>query len=154
MLRRLVVVVLSIHGGSTYDPALVGHTRINATGCSGFYDLDFDPWEFDRYGLFFTASSTFSLYPAGTYKGLDAIEEYVKFASDESPFVDSFLVLPGSIALLKSMTPDQSCVFTAMGHRRYWLSARYAGGQAVHVATLATVTRHGPPRGPRLICAV
>lgn len=138
-MRRLVVVMLSIHG-SIIGAQTPGLSNVNTTGCSGFYDLDFDPWEFDRYGLFFTASSTFSLYPAGTYTGPDAIKEYVKFASDESPFVDSFLVLPGSVALLKSVTPDQSCVFTALGHRRYLLSARYAGGEAVHVATMATVT--------------
>ena len=89
-MRRLVVVMLSIHG-SIIGAQTPGLSYVNTTGCSGFYDLDFDPWEFDRYGLFFTASSTFSLYPAGTYTGPDAIKEYVKFASDESPFVDSYL---------------------------------------------------------------
>eukprot|EP01050_Picozoa_sp_SAG11_P049966 SAG11_NODE_27586_length_331_cov_0.668103_1_plen_91_part_00 len=57
------------------------------TGCSSFWDLRFDPWQFDRYGEFFDANSTFSLYPAGVFTGPGAVREDVKFASDESPFV-------------------------------------------------------------------
>lgn len=115
-------------------------TETGTVSCRAFYDLDFDLWQFHRYDEYFTATSAFTLHPAGTYTGPASIKEYVKFASDESPFVDSFRVLPGGLALLKRMTPEGTCLFMVMGHRRYELSAKYAGGEAVHVATLATVT--------------
>ena len=71
------------------------------TGCSGFWDLEFDPWAFDRYTDYFDESSTFTLYGAGSFQGPASIQEYVKFASPESPFVESMLVLPGSAGYLK-----------------------------------------------------
>ena len=119
-------------------------TKTGTVSCKAFYDLDFDLWQFHRYDEYFTATSAFTLHPAGTYTGPASIKEYVKFASDESPFVDSFRVLPGGLALLKRMTPEGTCLFMVMGHRRYELSAKHAGGEAVHVATLATVT-YTPP---------
>ena len=132
---RVLVDPYNSGGYGTDDP-----TRDAFGACSGFYDLDFDPWRFAKYREYFNDESTFELYPAGKFTGPAAIKEYVKFASDESPFVDSFTVLPGSLALLKSlMGADNSCIFIVMGHRRYELSARYARGEAVHVATMATV---------------
>ena len=68
-------------------------TRDAFGACSGFYDLDFAPWRFAKYREYFNDESTFELYPAGKFTGPAAIKEYVKFASDESPFVDSFTVL-------------------------------------------------------------
>ena len=122
-----------------------------ANGCAGFYDLGFDPWKFGEYDKFFNEESTFTLAPAGTFTGLEAIKEYVKFASDESPFVDAFRTLPGGLALLKTASSDTSacgsggscghlCTFLAMGHRRYELSARYSSGEAVHVAAMSSIT--------------
>ena len=125
-------------------PAAAEDNKNDPNGCAGFYDMAFDPWQFDRYDDFFTESSTFTLHPAGKFTGKEAIKEYVKFASDESPFVDAFSVLPGAIASLNGYSGVDAdvneCYFTVMGHRRYELSAKYAGGQAVHVAAMSNIT--------------
>ena len=44
-------------------------TRDAFGACSGFYDLDFDPWRFAKYREYFNDESTFELYPAGKFTG-------------------------------------------------------------------------------------
>mgnify|MGYP004154372385 CR=1 FL=1 len=66
---------------------------------------------------FFDANSTFTLYPAGSYVGINAIQEYVKFASPESPFVESMTALPGGAGYLKGVNDAGECVFTVMASR-------------------------------------
>lgn len=51
-----------------------------------FQNLRFNNREFERYGEFFDSSSTITLAEAGTFKGADSIEEYVRFATKDSPF--------------------------------------------------------------------
>ena len=87
------------------------------TGCGGFADLAVDIFAFERFPDFFDANSTFTLYPAGSYVGINAIQEYVKFASPESPFVESMTALPGGAGYLKGVNDAGECVFTVMASR-------------------------------------
>ena len=86
-------------------------------GCGGFADLAVDIFAFERFPDFFDANSTFTLYPAGSYVGINAIQEYVKFASPESPFVESMTALPGGAGYLKGVNDAGECVFTVMASR-------------------------------------
>lgn len=144
--KRLLTALVALLGGTTpVAAAAVDYTAkllldaTSMTGCSAFYDLEFDPWDFDRYPDYFDESSTFTLYPTGTYTGPASIQEYVKFASEESPFVDSMVVLPGTMGYLKGVNADGECIFSLIGHRRYQMSAKYASGDTVHVAAMSTV---------------
>ena len=101
-------------------------------GCPGFPDLAFDPWAFDRYDDFFDANSTFTLYPAGAYKGPASIQEYVKFASAESPYVEAMVVLPGTTGYLKGVDDWDGKSWprlknTIWGFDAFSLSLKYAG---------------------------
>jgi hypothetical protein len=58
--------------------------------CYNFFALGFNSLDFDRYDEFYKADSTMTLAPAGTYYGANGIEEYVKFASPFSPFLEEF----------------------------------------------------------------
>ena len=81
-------------------------------GCGGFADLEVDLFAFDRYPEYFDENSSFTLYPAGAYVGPASILEYVKFASPESPFVESMTALPGGAGYLKGVNDAGECVFT------------------------------------------
>ena len=109
-------------------------------GCGGFADLEVDLFAFDRYPDYFDENSSFTLYPAGAYVGPVGIQEYVKFASPESPFVESMTALPGGAGYLKGVNDAGDCVFVVMAHRRYELSATYSSGETIHVATMVKVT--------------
>ena len=47
----------------------------------------FSVGEFELYGNWFDNSSSMTLAQAGTYKGVDDIEEYVRFAYPSSPYI-------------------------------------------------------------------
>ena len=95
-----------------------------------------------RYTNFFTSNSTLTLPPAGKYSGIDSIKEYVKFTSPDSPFIDSSTLLPGAAGYLKGVNVQGECVFNLIGHRRYVASAAYARTNALHVASMVTLTYH------------
>ena len=46
-----------------------------------FAALKFDIFDFQRYNKYFRNTSTVTLPPAGTYEGIEDIEEYVRFAT-------------------------------------------------------------------------
>ena len=45
--------------------------------------------DFDKYPDYFRPSTTFTLPEGGTYTGAEDIEEYVRFASSYSPFIEA-----------------------------------------------------------------
>ena len=61
---RVLVDPYNTGGYGSDDP-----TRDAFGACSGFYDLDFDPWRFAKYREYFNDESTFELYPAGKFTG-------------------------------------------------------------------------------------
>ena len=48
----------------------------------------FDIFDFDRYPEFFNDDSIFQLAQTGSYHGAAGIEEYVRFASPTSPYIE------------------------------------------------------------------
>ena len=135
--------LVSVDAGTNDDNArLMLRSNENVAGCSGFPDLKFDIWDFDRYPEFFHSNSTLTLPPAGKYRGIDSIKEYVKFTSPDSPFIDSSTLLPGSAGYLKGVNVQGECVYNLIGHRRYVASSAYALTNALHVASMVTLTYH------------
>ena len=56
-----------------------------AACCRFYFALRFNITDFARYNAYFQESSQMTLLQAGTYKGADGIEEYVRFASPTFP---------------------------------------------------------------------
>eukprot|EP00549_Striatella_unipunctata_P016960 CAMPEP_0118698164 /NCGR_PEP_ID=MMETSP0800-20121206/15025_1 /TAXON_ID=210618 ORGANISM="Striatella unipunctata, Strain CCMP2910" /NCGR_SAMPLE_ID=MMETSP0800 /ASSEMBLY_ACC=CAM_ASM_000638 /LENGTH=180 /DNA_ID=CAMNT_0006597907 /DNA_START=35 /DNA_END=577 /DNA_ORIENTATION=- len=52
-------------------------------------ELDYEPYNFDRYPEYFRDDSIVTLPQAGAFKGADAIEEYVRFSASTSPYFES-----------------------------------------------------------------
>ena len=62
--------------------------HINLTILEGaFVLLQFGIFNYDAYNTYFDETSTLTLAQAGLYTGPDAIEEYVKFADENSPYI-------------------------------------------------------------------
>jgi len=57
--------------------------------CADFQALNFDVFNYSEYNKYFDEESKVTLAQTGVYKGPDAIEEYVKFADDNSPYIDA-----------------------------------------------------------------
>jgi len=58
--------------------------------CGGaFVQLQFGIFNYDAYNTYFDETSTLTLAQAGVYTGPDAIEEYVKFADENSPYIQA-----------------------------------------------------------------
>ena len=51
--------------------------------------LQFGIFNYDAYNTYFDETSTLTLAQAGVYTGPDAIEEYVKFADENSPYIQA-----------------------------------------------------------------
>lgn len=59
-----------------------------ATCYRAFALAGFDIYDFDRYPEFFNDDSVFQLAQTGSYHGAAGIEEYVRFASPTSPYIE------------------------------------------------------------------
>jgi len=66
--------------------------------------LQFDLSAFERYDIFFKNSSRLVLPQAGYWYGAEDIEEYFRFGSDSSPYIDK-TIRPINDLLLKSLDP-------------------------------------------------
>lgn len=68
-------------------PSLGWSQPFDPQSCLGFLALQFDPLNFDHYPIYFDDDSVLTLSQTGDYQGAEAIEEYVRFVSESSPFV-------------------------------------------------------------------
>ena len=57
--------------------------------CAAFSELDFDLGQFDKYPEYFRGDSVVTLAEAGSYMGEVNIAEYIRFATDSSPYLIS-----------------------------------------------------------------
>ena len=140
-MRILLALVATTAIGSIVDNnRLLGrHNSPDPAGCTGFFDLNFDRFNFDEYSDYFDENSTFTLHAAGTYWGPDGIEEYVRFASDTSIFIDSTRRLQGGLPIFKGVNSAGECVFNVFTQSMYELSPRYSNGETWRVASMLTI---------------
>mmetsp|Transcript_20961 Transcript_20961/g.23230 ORF Transcript_20961/g.23230 Transcript_20961/m.23230 type:complete len:396 (-) Transcript_20961:26-1213(-) len=82
-------------GGDTTSSLLRTSAEVSTTGsflptqCADFQALNFDILNYSEYDRYFDEESKLTLAQTGVYKGPDAIEEYVKFVDDSSPYIDA-----------------------------------------------------------------
>jgi hypothetical protein len=107
--------------------------------CCGFFVLNFESFNFDAYDTYFRDDSTLTLSQAGTYKGAAGIMEYVKFASDSSPYFSDYEVPGGFIRQVKGFD-GATCVFSSVGAVDYVLDKDVVGDDTeFKVAQLSNV---------------
>ena len=111
-----------------------------STGCDGFFDLAFDTRKFELYSKYFDENSTLFLPATGAYTGPEGIEEYIRFAFEDTcefrrPFEKD------QIAVFKGVNNDGECVFTNMVHGLFALNKTWADNpETAHFTTMTYVT--------------
>jgi len=100
----------------------------------GFVGLDFDYFDFEKYPTYFDDESFITLAQAGTYTGPAAMEEYVRFVSDSSPYFD--VVEAGPMETKLKGIDGDVCIFSLSAIGRYTSSDYLVDeGSAVDVAS-------------------
>ena len=104
--------------------------------CGKFAELGFSNVAFDRYTEFYRPTSTYTLAPAGTFQGPDAIAEYVKFATPFSPFLDEFqfTYFEENVDLTRFDSETGTCAFTQATQLDFTISAPAFAGLEGEVA--------------------
>ena len=102
----------------------------NIAECGKFVELAFDHLAFDRYDEFFRSDSTWTLAEAGTYYGVDGIKEYVKFASEFSPFVEEVRDIYEEVTIDPTRFDSETgtCVFLRARQAYFRMSAPAVAG--------------------------
>ena len=104
-----------------------------AAACCRFFALRFNVTDFARYNAYFQESSQMTLLQAGTYKGADGIEEYVRFASPTSPYVLSSPNL--NVTQAMKGFDGTTCFFRYVSFARFTMSQPAVDGAVIDVAT-------------------
>lgn len=86
------------------------------TSCySAFAFAGFDIYDFDSYPNFFNDDSIMQLAQAGVYAGAAGIEEYVRFASPTSPYIEALKSYDKSAQVKTASDPTTGeCVVTVI----------------------------------------
>ena len=82
--------------------------------CGGaFAQLQFGIFNYDEYPAYFDESSVVAIAQAGVYTGPDAIKEYVKFADENSPYIEARRNYEGGNSAMTGFDPTTNiCKFT------------------------------------------
>ena len=82
--------------------------------CGGaFAQLQFGIFNYDKYTTYFDESSVVAIAQAGVYTGPDAIEEYVKFADENSLYIGARRNYEGGSSEMTGFDPTTNiCKFT------------------------------------------
>lgn len=86
---------------------------------AGFQRLNFSPDFLDRYSEFFDDDSVVILSEAGRYVGPSDIAEYVGFANDVSPYIESAVDTFSRTSLAAFDPAAQTCTFLFSSVTRY-----------------------------------
>jgi len=101
---------------SSYDPPADADDTPSLTpaqSCgAAFVQLQFNIFNYDAYNTYFDESSYVELAQTGVYKGPDAIEEYVKFVDDHSPYIQARRNYAGESAMTGFDPMTNICKFT------------------------------------------
>lgn len=85
---------------------------------ASFTAMQFDIREYDQYHNYFREDSKVILPQAGQYVGPDAIEEYVRFTDESSPFIAEEKLLYSSLKFKEANVRTGMCTFLSMGITR------------------------------------
>ena len=103
--------------------------------CAAFGLLDFNLFAYDNYEKFFNEDSEVILSQAGKFRGPKAIKEYVRFADENSPYLerrvqyDQLLVpVPTGFDPVKGI-----CKFSIVTTAGYVLSTEFTNGDTVNM---------------------
>ena len=114
---------------------------LTANECVGSFlalDPPFNVGEFELYGNWFDNSSSMALAQAGTYKGVDDIEEYTRFAYPSSPYIAAYRWFRSDFSFLSFDAEKRSCKMMVKYHSRYQLS-EMAGNELFEFAVMNTL---------------
>ena len=114
---------------------------LTANECVGSFlalDPPFNVGEFELYGNWFDNSSSMALAQAGTYKGVDDIEEYARFAYTSSPYIAATGWFRSDFSFLSFDAEKRSCKMMVKYHNRFQLS-EMAGNELFEFAVMNTL---------------
>ena len=120
---------------------VVGIPSLTANECVGsFLSLEppFNLGSFDLYENWFDNNSSMTLAQAGSYKGVDDIEEYVQFAYPSSPYIATVGRLREDSSFVSFDPEKRSCVVMSKYHSRFQLS-EMAGNELFEFAVMNTL---------------
>eukprot|EP00568_Trieres_chinensis_P001629 CAMPEP_0183299666 /NCGR_PEP_ID=MMETSP0160_2-20130417/6337_1 /TAXON_ID=2839 ORGANISM="Odontella Sinensis, Strain Grunow 1884" /NCGR_SAMPLE_ID=MMETSP0160_2 /ASSEMBLY_ACC=CAM_ASM_000250 /LENGTH=240 /DNA_ID=CAMNT_0025461951 /DNA_START=45 /DNA_END=764 /DNA_ORIENTATION=- len=108
---------------------------------AGFLGLGFDFQQIHRYPEFFRDDSVVVLAQAGEYKGAEAIKEYIRFATDSSPYFLEGYIIDTADPLLPYMSPSTGlCDFLLIQSHHYTSDPEITNGDEFNVAWMARLT--------------
>jgi hypothetical protein len=123
---------------STLAPVSAQNYTANAC-LAGFAGLGLDLRAFERYDEFFSEDSVMTLAQAGAYTGPADIAEYVRFATDASPYVDTAVNLAAAAPQLKGISDDGSCDFLTISVSQYNTSSTISRSSTFNAAGMARI---------------
>lgn len=96
--------------------------------CAGFLSLGFDFTNYNQYPVWFDDNSTMILAQAGVYQGPENIEEYVKFANIDSPYVVDSVDLNTTSSIVGFDPNSGTCTFLRFSVATYELDPTNTAG--------------------------
>ena len=93
---------------------------------------------YDLYESWYDDNSSVTLAQVGTYKGVDAIKEYVQFAYDSSPYIATVGRFRSEFSFVSFDAKKRSCVMMSKYHSRFQLS-EMAGNELFEWAPMNTL---------------
>ena len=129
--RVVVTVMLSL--------VITAISSLTANECVGSFlalDPPFNLRSYDLYETWFDDNSIMTLAQAGNYKGVDDIEEYVRFVYPSSPYIATVGTLREDLSLVSFDPEKRSCVMMGKYHNRLQLS-EMAGNELFEIADMS-----------------
>ena len=128
----------SVHDQTNDDRELQGCPFANtpAEPCCAYFALGYDPFNFEDYPVYFSESTTFTLAQTGTFTGPDDIEEYVRFATDSSPYIDAYEGNLGANTAFGGYDGN-TCTFIRAAADDYTFSADLIDGSEARVISMS-----------------
>lgn len=131
LLLPFAVAVLGFFAGSVFAQPF------SPDQCAGFLLLGFDFASYDQYPVWFDENSTMTLAQAGAYQGPESIEEYVKFANEDSPYVSTAVEVNATANVVGFDPVSGTCIFLVFSLSEYDLDPTTTPGYSLNIAVMA-----------------
>ena len=109
----------------------LAQTYYSPEQCNTFLLLDFDLRDYDNYEKFFNEDSYILYAATGTYTGLAGIEEYVRFADESSPYVESIEKIDREVNVTRFDPVKGICKFTIYSTEHSVMSKEFTNGDTI-----------------------
>ena len=114
---------------------------LTANECVGSFlalDPPFNLRSYDLLETWFDDNSSMTLAQTGTYKGVDDIEEYVKYVFPTSPYISSVGIFRVDNSFVSFDPEKRSCVMMQMTHARLEFS-EMAGNELFEAVSMVKI---------------